>query len=91
MYRFGASALLVFALVTAWAGASAQEPKDRFDKSCGGCHKVEVVIGFMKKHPDAAKRKAWLDGKLAKHNAPDAKLRADVITYLEQVYAKSAK
>jgi len=91
MSRLVASALLFLALLTAGGPASAQDPKARFDQTCARCHKVEVVIGFMKKHPDAAKRKAWLDGKLAKHNAPDAKLRADIIAYLEQAYAKSAK
>ena len=82
---------ITLAAILAPIGASAQEPKDRYDQACARCHKVEVVVGWMKKHPDAAKRKGWLSGKLAKHNAPDAKLRADVISYLEQAYAKAAK
>jgi len=86
----------VVCAITLWAilapiGALAQEPKDRYDQTCARCHKVEVVVGWMKKHPDAAKRQAWLNGKLAKHNAPDAKLRADIIAYLEQVFSKAAK
>ena len=91
MPRFVFSVSLFLALVTHWGAASAQEPKDRFDQSCARCHKVEVVIAWMKKHPDTAKRKAWLDGKLATHHASDAKLRADIIAYLEQVYAQAAK
>lgn len=88
--RFLVSVSLLALLLIPFA-VSAQEPKDPYDQSCARCHKVEVVLGFMKKEPDAAKRKAWLDSFLAKHNAPDAKLRADVISYLEQAYAKAAK
>ena len=59
--------------------AGAKDFKDR----CAACHKVETVIGFTKKRTDAKERTAWLEKKLAKHNAPDAAQRARIIAYLE--------
>ena len=58
---------------------------------CARCHKVEQVTGYMKAHPGAEARAAWLEGKLARHHARDAAQRAAIIRFLEAEFAKPAK
>lgn len=76
------AAIIALMLTTGAAQAQDAGAKD-FKNHCAACHKVEKVIGFTKKRTDAKERTAWLEKKLAKHNAPDAAQRARIIAYLE--------
>ncbi len=55
-----------------------------FKNRCAPCHSVEKVMDYMKAHPDAKERAAWLEQKLAGHNASDGTQRKIIIQYLER-------
>lgn len=62
--------------------------KAAYDQRCARCHTVEQAVGFLNAHPDAAERAQWLENKLSRHHARDAKDRAAIITFLEDALAK---
>jgi hypothetical protein len=42
-------------------------------------------VEFLRAHPDAEERAAWLEHKLSRHHARDAAQRKDIITFLEHM------
>lgn len=58
-----------------------------YSAACQRCHSVAQVLRWMERYPDAAKRAAYLDGKLTTHYAADVRLRADIVAYLEAEYS----
>jgi mono/diheme cytochrome c family protein len=68
------------------APARAQDAGEAaFAKQCARCHTVAKAVDFMKAHPDAKERGAWLELKLSRHHARDAAQRKDIITFLERM------
>lgn len=70
-------------------GAEANGGAEAYKARCARCHAEARVVQWMARHPDAAERAAWLDGKLTRHHAPDKARRAAIIAYLESLYAKT--
>lgn len=80
-----AAALAAAPSVTRAQNLGATDYKNR----CARCHTPEQAVEFLKKHPDAKERAAWLDKKLSRHHARDAAQRARIIAYLESLLAAS--
>lgn len=57
---------------------------EAFKNRCAQCHNVQKILGYMKAHPDAKERAAWLEQKLLGHNASDDTQRKHIIQYLER-------
>lgn len=84
----------IFAVLAVVAAprASAQEAGAAdFEKNCARCHSVAKAVDFLKAHPDAKERAAWLDRKLSRHHARDAAERARIIAFLERHFADAKK
>lgn len=84
-----AATLLPMALHAPAVGQDAGERA--YEDRCARCHKVDQVTGYMKAHPEAEARAAWLETKLARHHARDAAQRAAIIRFLEAEFAKGAR
>lgn len=90
--RSALSAAVALTLAGASAPALAQGAGEgAYSDRCARCHKVEQVVDYMKAHPEAKARHAWLEGKLARHHARDAAQRTAIIRFLEEEYAKAAR
>lgn len=84
-----AGALILGGFAAPALGQGADEKA--YDDRCARCHKVDQVMGYMKAHPEATARAAWLDAKLTRHHARDKAQRAAIIRFLEAEFAKAAK
>ncbi|MGE0651681.1 MAG: hypothetical protein AB7P12_08015 [Alphaproteobacteria bacterium] len=77
--------LTIFAFGTN-APARAQDAGEAaFAKQCARCHSVAKAVEFLRAHPDAEERAAWLEKKLSRHHARDAVQRKDIIAFLERM------
>ena len=86
MRRFTLALLLV--LISGIMPAAGQDGgKSTFAKLCARCHTVDKAVGVLRAHPDAGERATWLEQKLLRHYARDAKDRAAIIAFLEETLA----
>jgi mono/diheme cytochrome c family protein len=83
--------LTIFAFATS-APARAQDAGEAaYAKQCARCHTVAKAVDFMKAHPDAEERGAWLERKLSRHHARDVEERKHIISFMERVYGAAQK
>jgi hypothetical protein len=71
--------------------AAAEPGEADYAARCSRCHTVAKAVDFTRSHTDTAERLQWLDKKLSRHHARDAKERARIISYLESVRGRAPK
>ncbi len=80
-------ALAALLLTAPPAPAQSVDGKAAYDRRCARCHTVAQALDYMRPHTEAAARVTWLDEKLATHYARDAKDRAAIVAFLEEMLA----
>lgn len=84
-------AVTVLLAASALPAAAQQAGEADYKNRCARCHTVAQAVDYLRAHPEAKERAAWLDRKLARHHARDAAERARIIAFLEQSLAAGAK